>query len=181
MAGPGHVTFDDASSPVTTATFDAIGTYTLRLIANDTALTNSSDVTVIVYDPTQGNQPPLVDAGADQTITLPQTATLSGTVQDDGLPGPGLYQYWGLSYNWSVASGPYQVDIADSGSLQTIATFYAPGDYILRLTAGDGVFENNADVTIHVLDPGNQPPLIYLMPVSERGPGCAPQSERFYP
>ena len=32
------------------------------------------------------NTPPVVNAGADQAITLPATASLDGTVTDDGLP-----------------------------------------------------------------------------------------------
>jgi Beta-propeller repeat len=34
------------------------------------------------------NQPPGVNAGPDQTITLPGVANLDGTVSDDGLPNP---------------------------------------------------------------------------------------------
>jgi len=34
------------------------------------------------------NLPPVVNAGADQSITLPATATLTGMVTDDGLPIP---------------------------------------------------------------------------------------------
>jgi uncharacterized protein YjiK len=34
------------------------------------------------------NQPPIVNAGPDQTVTLPNNATLDGTVSDDGLPNP---------------------------------------------------------------------------------------------
>ncbi len=34
------------------------------------------------------NQPPVVNAGVDATITLPATASLDGTVTDDGLPNP---------------------------------------------------------------------------------------------
>jgi hypothetical protein len=34
------------------------------------------------------NQPPTVNAGMDQTITLPASASLSGTATDDGLPNP---------------------------------------------------------------------------------------------
>ncbi|MEJ7712620.1 MAG: hypothetical protein WKF84_22925 [Pyrinomonadaceae bacterium] len=34
------------------------------------------------------NQAPVVSAGADQSISLPAAATLSGTASDDGLPAP---------------------------------------------------------------------------------------------
>ena len=47
------------------------------------------------------NRPPIVSAGANQTITLPSSATLNGTVSDDGLPFGSL-----LSTSWSVLSAP---------------------------------------------------------------------------
>ena len=38
--------------------------------------------------PTTTNQAPTVNAGPDQTVTLPNTAALAGTATDDGLPNP---------------------------------------------------------------------------------------------
>ena len=40
------------------------------------------------------NQAPTVNAGADQTITLPSSASLSATVSDDGLPTGTLTRSW---------------------------------------------------------------------------------------
>ncbi len=159
VSGPGNVMFADASAPATAATFDAVGIYVLRLTANDSVVTNSSDLTVTVYDPT-GTL--VVNAGDDQTVILPQTATLNGVVSDYGAVGAGSFLSGALSCNWSVVSAPYQVDIADSSSLQTTAYFYVSGDYILRLTASDGVLTSSADVNIHVVSPANQPPLVLL-------------------
>jgi hypothetical protein len=34
------------------------------------------------------NQPPVANAGPDATVILPNTATLSGSLTDDGLPNP---------------------------------------------------------------------------------------------
>ena len=34
-----------------------------------------------------GNLPPVVDAGPDQTIALPNAAALAGTIADDGFTG----------------------------------------------------------------------------------------------
>jgi len=56
----------------------------LRLTADDTALTAFDELIVTVSTP--GNQPPTVEAGADQAITLPDNATLNGSAGDDGLP-----------------------------------------------------------------------------------------------
>ena len=48
VTGPGSVAFADAASAATTATFSAVGTYTLRLTADDGALTGTDDVVVTV-------------------------------------------------------------------------------------------------------------------------------------
>ena len=45
------------------------------------------------------NSAPVVNAGADQAITLGQNAPLAGTASDDGQPGA-------LSVAWSRLSGP---------------------------------------------------------------------------
>ncbi len=47
-SGPGTVTFANANSPATTATFSTLGTYVLRLTASDTALTSYGQCTVVV-------------------------------------------------------------------------------------------------------------------------------------
>ena len=86
VSGPGTVTFGNASAKATTATFSVSGSYTLRLTANDSATSASDDVVVTVnaggrQSGTSGERRALT-----QTITLPATASLSGTVTDDGMP-----------------------------------------------------------------------------------------------
>ena len=50
VSGPGVVTFGSPTATDTTATFDASGTYVLRLTASDGALSASDEVTVTVTD-----------------------------------------------------------------------------------------------------------------------------------
>ena len=113
------------------------------------ANTNSSD---IIFDlelsgsafPT--NQGPSSNAGSDQTITLPASATLNGTVSDDGLPiPPGL-----LTFGWTKFSGPGTVSFANANALQTTASFSTAGTYALRLTARDGASAVSDDLTVTV-------------------------------
>ena len=66
----GTVTFGNPNAPVTTATFGADGIYVLRLTVSDGAVTVSDDVTITV-NPAPPNTAPVVNAGADRTITLP--------------------------------------------------------------------------------------------------------------
>lgn len=91
------------------------------------------------------NQAPQVNAGLDQTIVMPVSASLSGTVSDDGLPSGSL------SSSWSKVSGPGTVTFTDASSAITSATFSTDGGYVLRLTADDGSLSANDDVAITVV------------------------------
>jgi hypothetical protein len=91
----------------------------------------------------------VVDAGPDQTITLPAGVVLDATVSDDGLPVPP----GAVSTVWSVAGGPGEVRFADPGAVDTTAAFSVAGSYVLRLTASDGVLSAFDEVTVTVRPP----------------------------
>ena len=152
--GPPGVTFSPPGALSTTATFPAVGSYTLTLTADDGALT-ASDSLVVTVDPASPNQPPTVDAGADQPITLPSPASLAGTADDDGVPNPTLVT------TWSMASGPGTVTFGNASALSTTATFSVAGVYELRLTADDGAL-TASDSLVVTVDPAppNQPPTV---------------------
>lgn len=157
VSGPGTVTFDNPQQASTTATFSLPGTYVLRLTANDSDLITDDDV-VVTVNPSAGNQPPTVSAGANQTIQIEQTATLNGTATDDGLPAGST-----LAITWSVVSGPGQVIFGNTQQAQTTATFSTPGTYVLRLTAFDTEITRFKDVTITV-KPTNHAPVVSAGP-----------------
>lgn len=79
------------------------------------------------------NQAPNVNAGADQSVTLPNSAALDGTVSDDGLPNPP----GAVTTSWSKISGPGSVSFGNANATDTTATFTTAGAYVLRLTAND--------------------------------------------
>ena len=145
ISGPGAVTFANASLAATTATFSTAGTYVLRLTASDSALSTSDDVSVTV-NPQVVNQAPVVNAGPDQTITLPATASLAGTATDDGLPNPPGT----LTTTWTKVSGPGTVTFGNASARATTASFSAPGSYVLRLTASDSALSTSDDIAITV-------------------------------
>jgi hypothetical protein len=147
VSGPGTVAFGNAAATDTTVTFSQVGTYVLRLTANDGQLSASDTITIIVESPTTPppNQAPVVNAGADQTITLPSLANLSGSVSDSG--GPLATPL----VSWSVVSGPGSVTFGNASSASTSANFSVAGTYVLRLTASDGQLQSSDDVTITVL------------------------------
>jgi len=117
----------------------------LRLTVSDGAVTVSDDVTITV-NAAPPNTAPVVNAGADATITLPSTATLNGTATDDGLPAPPGQ----TTKTWTKVSGPGTVTFGNANALSTSATFSAAGTYVLRLTASDSLLSSADDVTITV-------------------------------
>lgn len=143
LSGPGTVTFADPHSASTTATFSAPGIYQLQLAVSDSIVTTSGSTTVHVY---AGNTAPVVNAGTDQTITLPATATLVGSATDDGLPNPP----GALAYTWSKVSGPGSVTFGNPSAAGTIATFSDAGAYVLQLAAFDGALTGTDTVTVNV-------------------------------
>lgn len=146
VSGPGAVVFGNASAVDTTATFPSAGIYVLRLTADDSELSTSDDVTINVSN----NQPPSVNAGADQSITLANVANLDGTVSDDGMPNPP----GSLATTWSQVSGPAAVAFGNASAVDTVVTFPATGVYILRLSADDGQFTDSDDLAITVSNGG---------------------------
>lgn len=154
VSGPGTTTFAPAANIATvSATFSAAGTYVLRLSVSDTDLASFDEVTVTVSGIT--NTPPLVNAGADQTIGLADSAALSGTITDDGLP------FGVLNSGWSQQSGP-GVTIFRVQNGITYAQFSDVGTYVLRLNANDGRLNGFDDVAITVLS--NTPgPVVQLL------------------
>jgi PKD repeat protein len=124
--------------------FSAAGSYTLRLTVSDGALATSDDVVVTVNPAPIVNQAPVANAGPDQTITLPASASLVGVATDDGLP------FGTLNISWSKVSGPGSVVFVNSTSLNATATFLTPGSYTLRLTVSDGAVSTFDDVIVTV-------------------------------
>jgi len=142
VSGPGGVTFSQPDAAATAARFGAAGTYVLRLTAGDTEFAAHDELTVTVGG---ANQTPVVNAGADLTITLPKTATLSGTAGDDGWP-----EGRPLAVSWSQVSGPGSVTFTNPSSATTLASAGVEGTYVLRLTASDSELTASDEVTLTV-------------------------------
>jgi len=145
VSGPGAASFDDSSSAPTVVNFNLPGTYVLKLTVSDSQLNTTDEVTVVVNPVPPVNQAPQVSAGSDQTITLPATASLSGSVNDDGLPAGGT-----LTLTWNKVSGPGTVAFTAPGSAVSAVSFSAAGVYELQLTASDSVLSSSDNVTLTV-------------------------------
>ena len=89
------------------------------------------------------NTAPTANAGADQTITLPSSANLDGTVSDSTPTGT-------LTSLWTKFSGPGTVTFGSATATDTTASFSTSGTYVLRLTASDGSASHSDDVQVVV-------------------------------
>ncbi|MBO9684668.1 MAG: hypothetical protein J7502_18710, partial [Flavisolibacter sp.] len=76
------------------------------------------------------NTPPTVNAGNDQTITLPTSfVQLNGTASD---PDGSI-----ASYSWSKVSGPSQFSFSSTSTASPLVSGLAQGTYTFRLTVTD--------------------------------------------
>jgi hypothetical protein len=105
-------------------------TTTYTIVVSGPAGAASAQATVEV--PTAPSQvppaSPVVSAGNDQTLTLPASATLSGTATSPDANAT-------LQLLWSQDSGPGTATFANPASATTTASFDTPGVYVLKLTA----------------------------------------------
>jgi len=118
---------------------------------------NGSETTITAVGPGY-NLPPMVDAGEDKTLTLPDgTVQLDGTVTDDGIGKLNGY----LDITWSVQSRPDGSTVyLDNNKVEDPnVTFDTAGEYVLFLYATDGEKGSGDIVTVTVYPEGYLPSL----------------------
>jgi uncharacterized protein len=91
--------------------------------------------------------PPRVTAGVDRVVILGGKTYLSGHVQFlKPVSAAG-------KVSWAKESGPGQVSFDNAGNLETAARFHKPGDYVLKLTAGEGQLSSSSTLAVKVEPP----------------------------
>lgn len=99
------------------------------------------------------NHPPVANAGADQTITLPtNTANLDGAGSTD--PDNNI-----ANYSWTKISGPSSFTIANTNGIQTQVINLTQGNYQfeLKVTDAGGLFSKDTmQVTVNPTLNGQQ-------------------------
>ena len=106
---------------------------------------------ITVLEGEGGNEPPVANAGADQTITLPDDdVSVSGSASSDDVAI--------TSWSWTKISGPATYTIVSPTSENTVIENLVEGIYVFRLTVGDGDFTDTDDVTITVNEAASPPP-----------------------
>lgn len=147
--GPGQYTIVSPTSNVTVVNGLVAGTYQFKLVVTDNSGgKDSSTVQVKV------NQPPIADAGINQTITLP---TSSIALTGGGSDADGTI----VSYSWAKTSGGAGT-ITSPSSQSTTVTGLVAGTYNFTLTVTDdnGATATNTMIAIvNASPPPNQSPI----------------------
>ncbi|MGN7824456.1 PKD domain-containing protein [Chitinophaga sp. 22536] len=162
ISGPSSSVLADNISSNTSAGSLVQGVYTFQLTVTNNAGTKAIvNVTVTVTGSSGTNQPPVANAGADQTITAPAAGvTLNGSASAD--PDGSI-----AAWKWEKISGPAAGTIGSPATAITAVTNLTPGTYVFQLTVTDNAGATaSARVTVTVLpQPGDNRP-----PVANAGP-----------
>ncbi len=132
-----------AANQFNSTTFDAVRTDKLRLeIVSDGKLSTGILEWKVYSSGPVPPLPPVVDAGVDRVVVLGGQSYLAGKAVWL-VPGPGN------RLQWAKESGPGRVSFANPAASDTTATFTAPGEYVLKLTARAD--KEQAVATVNVL------------------------------
>ena len=143
-----------AENQYNTTAFDEVATCRLRLEIDSNGTYSTGILEWKVYDSGKSPDfPPKVEAGVDRVVMLGGKTYLNGTIKT--LAGKGAAPV----VTWSKVSGPGGVTFEDAGAAVTTATFSAPGDYVLRLTAARGPLSGSSTLAVKVDSPPPATPL----------------------
>ena len=145
ISGPAAGTITDTTAASTIANGLVQGVYKFVLTVTDNLGGTGKDTMQVTVNPA-ANVPPLVNAGPDQTITLPtNTANLSGGATDpDGTIA---------SYAWTKISGPSTYTIANASIAITTVTGLVKGTYQFELKATDNSGASTRDTMQVTVNP----------------------------
>ncbi len=134
VAGP-SATLATISTASVVATNLIQGTYDFQVTVTDTLGRVLSDTVRVVVSSSgtpiePPNTPPVVDAGADQTITLPTRSTSLVGRATDAEQGV-------LVYLWRQVFGSHNVDIVSPSSATTVVSNLTAGTYTFSLSVTD--------------------------------------------
>jgi predicted esterase len=132
VSGPANFNIVSPANVGTNISSLSAGDYEFELTVTDNQGATGKDIVKIaVLSPVAAiNNPPVANAGNDQTITLPaNTVTLSGSGTDaDGNI---------INYSWKKISGPSSFDIVTAGKSNTAISSLIEGVYEFELTITD--------------------------------------------
>jgi len=151
-------TLSNANTPTLTVLVPSDGSYSFRLTVTDNDGATGSAVVILTVNPAATNQPPVANAGINQTLTLPVNSTnLNGSGSD---PDGSI-----ASYLWTKVSGP-SATLSNTSFPTATVNNLVEGIYVFRLTVTDNEgLTAFAQTTVTVLPAAvNQPPQAFAGP-----------------
>lgn len=132
ISGPSGGDIDTPTDSTTDILNLQEGTYVYQLLVTDNQGATGTSFVQVVVNPAAppDNQAPISDAGANQTITLPQN---SATLVGNGVDPDGTI----ASYLWTKLSGPSGGNITSASTASTGITALQQGTYAYGLTVTD--------------------------------------------
>ena len=158
ISGPSASTIVNGTMATATANNLVAGLYTFEITVTDNSgATSKAQVKITVV--ASGIQPPVANAGANQTITLP--------VNQVSIDGSGSVAPSGsiVSYSWVQSSGPSTANLSAANAAKSNATNLVAGTYIFYLTIKDNNNATASDSVIIIVKP-----LANIPPVADAGP-----------
>lgn len=133
----------DAGAAAPSFVADVAGDYVAQLIVSDGLDNSAPDSAVIAAAPPLVNQPPVANAGANQTVSIGDSVTLNGGGSSDP-------DNDSISYRWALTSVPAGSGATLSDTAAVNPTFVADieGDYVVQLIVNDGTFDSAADTAL---------------------------------
>ncbi len=136
-------TVSDTGAVAPTFVADVDGDYVAQLIVNDGQDDSTPDSVIVVVAPVLGNQPPVANAGADQSVQVNNTVTLNASGSSDP-------ESDALTYSWSLTSRPTgsAATLSDSAAASPTFTADIAGAYVAQLIVNDGEFDGAPDTAV---------------------------------
>jgi hypothetical protein len=161
VSGPANSIIVNPGATSTIIRYTVPGSYLFQLmVTDDNGATGVDTVSVLVTgSKIEGNKIPVANAGPSKTVTLPDSAVVTGTGTDvDGKV---------VAYLWSQISGPASSTIVNPGSPSTSFQFSAAGSYIFQLLVVDDKGATGVDTMSVLVKPLSQQTLT-LQPYDNR-------------
>jgi len=163
ISGPSTFTIVNANAASTSLTGLVQGTYVFSLMVTDNnGATSLDNISIVVYPaPPPPNVPPVANAGADQSITLPtNSVTLNGTASSDADGNI-------TTYSWTMIAGPASYTIVNAGGSSTAVNSLVQGTYSFRLVVTDNSGATDNDTVNIAVNAALPPPNV--RPIANAG------------
>jgi len=163
ISGPGSITISNSNTATPTVTGLMTGAYIFELTVTDISGATAKNQVIVIVNPKPilPNQPPVANAGPNQTITLPvNSVMLNGASSFDP---DGTITAWG----WNQISGPSSAVISAGNTATPIVSQMVAGQYIFRLIVTDNNGAYGLDQDTITVNP--ETPKVNQLPIADAG------------